>query len=120
MNDSKVLSHEIQIQSENTLIEKESLYCPFNIFKACVIFLSKISMYLKSLSVLLLIILLNPKISIGEIIAEPLKVHGLYKNARERKNRVLELLIQVGLNEEHAARNREIRMTLIDFISNTP
>ena len=44
---------------------------------------------------------LNPKISIGEIISEPLTVHNLYKNVKERKKRVMGLLRQVGLNEEH-------------------
>jgi ATPase components of various ABC-type transport systems, contain duplicated ATPase len=44
---------------------------------------------------------LNPKITVGETIAEPLIVHNLYKNARERKQRVLELLRQVNLKDEH-------------------
>lgn len=44
---------------------------------------------------------LNPKITIGEMIAEPLIVHNIYNSASERKNRVLELLKQVNLGEEH-------------------
>jgi peptide/nickel transport system ATP-binding protein len=47
---------------------------------------------------------LNPKITIGEMIAEPLKVHGLFKTPRTRKQRVMELLKQVGLNESHYSR----------------
>lgn len=47
---------------------------------------------------------LNPKISIGEVIAEPLIVHGLCKNAAERKQRVMDLLTQVGLKENHYSR----------------
>lgn len=47
---------------------------------------------------------LNPKITIGEMITEPLLVHGLYKNQKLRRQRVLELLTQVGLNESHYSR----------------
>lgn len=43
---------------------------------------------------------LNPKITIGEAIAEPLKVHQLCQTTKERKQRVLELLKQVKLTEE--------------------
>lgn len=42
---------------------------------------------------------LNPKITIGEAIAEPLKVHQIGKTSKNRKQRVLELLKQVKLNE---------------------
>jgi peptide/nickel transport system ATP-binding protein len=44
---------------------------------------------------------LNPKITIGEMIAEPLIVHHLCNTAEERKKRVFELLRQVNLSEEH-------------------
>lgn len=44
---------------------------------------------------------LNPKITIGEAILEPMKVHKLYKNDKERKEKVLELLEKVGLLPEH-------------------
>ena len=47
---------------------------------------------------------LNPKISVGEMIGEPLKVHGIYKTAKERKQRVMELLTQVGLAVGHYTR----------------
>jgi peptide/nickel transport system ATP-binding protein len=44
---------------------------------------------------------LNPKLSIGQSILEPLQVHQLHHNDTERKNKVLELLNKVGLKEEH-------------------
>lgn len=44
---------------------------------------------------------LNPKITIGEAILEPMKVHKLYANDKERKEKVLELLEKVGLLPEH-------------------
>ena len=44
---------------------------------------------------------LNPRKAIGPAILEPLKVHGLYRNDRERKARVHELLMKVGLQEDH-------------------
>jgi peptide/nickel transport system ATP-binding protein len=42
---------------------------------------------------------LNPRIPVGEAIAEPMKVHGLYKNDAGRREKVIELLNKVGLNE---------------------
>lgn len=47
---------------------------------------------------------LNPRMTVEEIIAEPLEVHGIYKSDKQRKERVYELLQLVGLNEEHALR----------------
>ena len=44
---------------------------------------------------------LNPRITIGEAIFEPLVVHNMYANNRERKIKVLELLDKVGLEEKH-------------------
>ncbi len=46
---------------------------------------------------------LNPRMSVGAIIAEPLVIHGLYKG-RERRERVSELLRVVGLNPYYASR----------------
>ena len=40
---------------------------------------------------------LNPRMKIGEIIAEPLGIFGLAKNAKEKEARVAELLDKVGL-----------------------
>lgn len=44
---------------------------------------------------------LNPKITVGKAILEPMKVHKLYENDKERKEKVLELLEKVGLLAEH-------------------
>ncbi len=47
---------------------------------------------------------LNPRMTVSDIVAEPLDVHHLYSNRKERGERVLELLSLVGLNSEHASR----------------
>ncbi|MBQ2760085.1 MAG: dipeptide ABC transporter ATP-binding protein [Clostridia bacterium] len=47
---------------------------------------------------------LNPRMTVSDIIAEPLDIHKMYKNEEERKEKVLQLLSKVGLNSEHAAR----------------
>ena len=44
---------------------------------------------------------LNPRIPVGKAIMEPMKVHKLYKNDKERKQKTIELLERVGLLEEH-------------------
>jgi len=44
---------------------------------------------------------LNPRIPVGKAIMEPMKVHKLYKNEKERKAKTIELLERVGLSEEH-------------------
>lgn len=41
---------------------------------------------------------LNPKITIGEAILEPMTVHGLYGNKEKRREKVLELLTRVGVD----------------------
>jgi oligopeptide/dipeptide ABC transporter ATP-binding protein len=46
---------------------------------------------------------LNPRMTVREIVAEPLRVHGLYRGS-EGKQRVAELLRTVGLSPEHANR----------------
>jgi len=46
---------------------------------------------------------LNPKLTIGAALAEPIKVHGLL-SGRRIEERVLELLDMVGLKPEHASR----------------
>ena len=46
---------------------------------------------------------LNPRMTVGEILAEPMAVHGLHTEA-ERESRVRELLDVVGLLPEHARR----------------
>ena len=47
---------------------------------------------------------LNPRMTVADIIGEPLDVHKMYSNEKERKERILELMAQVGLNSEHANR----------------
>src|SRR5688572_10339523 len=47
---------------------------------------------------------LNPRMSIGDILAEPLKVHKVISDAGKRRERVQELLAQVGLLPRHAER----------------
>jgi oligopeptide/dipeptide ABC transporter ATP-binding protein len=44
---------------------------------------------------------LNPRKSIGSIIAEPFAIHGLKRDRAERKRAVHELMETVGLNAEH-------------------
>jgi peptide/nickel transport system ATP-binding protein len=43
---------------------------------------------------------LNPRISIGEAIMEPMRVHGICENDFQRKQEVIELLQKVGLRED--------------------
>ena len=47
---------------------------------------------------------LNPRMTVADIIGEPLDVHKMYKTKEERQARILELMSHVGLNSEHAAR----------------
>lgn len=44
---------------------------------------------------------LNPRLTIGQAIMEPMKVHGLHKNNKARKEKVLELLEKTGLDRVH-------------------
>lgn len=47
---------------------------------------------------------LNPKITIGNAIIEPMKVHKIHNSDMERKAAVIELLKKVGLEESHFSR----------------
>ena len=47
---------------------------------------------------------LDPRMTVEDIIGEPLDVHKLYSNKKERRERILELMSYVGLNSEHATR----------------
>ena len=47
---------------------------------------------------------LNPRMTVADIIAEGIDIHGLGKQQKERMERVYELLETVGLNKEHANR----------------
>ncbi|WP_129723609.1 ABC transporter ATP-binding protein [Xylanivirga thermophila] len=46
---------------------------------------------------------LNPRMTVGDIIAEGIDIHNIYKG-KERQERIYELLGLVGLNQEHANR----------------
>ena len=47
---------------------------------------------------------LNPRMTVEDIIGEPLDVHKLYSTRKERREKVLQLMEYVGLNAEHATR----------------
>jgi oligopeptide transport system ATP-binding protein len=47
---------------------------------------------------------LNPRMTIGQILAEPIKVHRLVSGKAAREKRIQELLTQVGLLPQHAQR----------------
>ena len=47
---------------------------------------------------------LDPRMTVEDIIGEPLDVHHLYSNKKERREKILELMNYVGLNAEHARR----------------
>ncbi len=47
---------------------------------------------------------LNPRMTVGDIVAEGMDIHGLYSDRKERQEKVYELLEIVGLNREHASR----------------
>ena len=44
---------------------------------------------------------LNPRLTIGSAIMEPMQVHGVLANDAQRKDKVIELLKKVNLKEEH-------------------
>lgn len=47
---------------------------------------------------------LNPRITIGEALIEPMQIHNLHDNSRQRKEKVMELLKKVGLEEKQFSR----------------
>lgn len=47
---------------------------------------------------------LNPRMTVEDIIGEPLDVHKLYSSRSERREKILSLMELVGLNAEHATR----------------
>lgn len=47
---------------------------------------------------------LNPRMTVGEIIAEPLEINKVYARKEEQKQRIYELLDMVGLSKEQANR----------------
>jgi peptide/nickel transport system ATP-binding protein len=44
---------------------------------------------------------LNPRLTVGMAIMEPMKVHGLFSSDNERKTRTIEILEKVGLDAAH-------------------
>ena len=47
---------------------------------------------------------LNPRMTVADIIGEPLDVHRMYASKKEREEKILDLMAKVGLNSEHANR----------------
>ena len=47
---------------------------------------------------------LNPRMTVEDIIGEPLDVHKLYSSRAERRDKIINLMELVGLNAEHATR----------------
>ncbi|MFD2209977.1 ABC transporter ATP-binding protein [Virgibacillus halophilus] len=47
---------------------------------------------------------LNPRSTVKEVISEPMQVHQLYKSKKQERERVYQLLEEVGLNRDHANR----------------
>ena len=47
---------------------------------------------------------LDPRMTVEDIIGEPLDVHKLYTSKGERRDKILSLMETVGLNAEHAMR----------------
>ena len=47
---------------------------------------------------------LNPRMTVSDIIGEPLDVHKMYADKQERMEKILEIMARVGLNSEHANR----------------
>ena len=47
---------------------------------------------------------LNPRMTVSDIIGEPLDIHRMNSGKKEREEKILELMGRVGLNSEHASR----------------
>jgi oligopeptide transport system ATP-binding protein len=47
---------------------------------------------------------LDPRMTVGDIVGEGIDIHGLAKSKNDRRDRIVRLLEQVGLNTEHANR----------------
>ena len=47
---------------------------------------------------------LDPRMTVGNIVGEPLDINRTYKSKKERSDRVFEILAMVGLSNEHAQR----------------
>ena len=47
---------------------------------------------------------LDPRMTIGDIVGEPIDIHSLASSSAERREKIMSLLERVGLNSEHANR----------------
>ena len=47
---------------------------------------------------------LNPRMTVSDIIGEPLDVHKMYADKQERMDKIFAMMAKVGLNSEHASR----------------
>jgi oligopeptide/dipeptide ABC transporter ATP-binding protein len=47
---------------------------------------------------------LDPRMTVNELVAEPLRIHGMFRGEHDGRQKVRDLLAQVGLNPEHGAR----------------
>ncbi len=47
---------------------------------------------------------LNPRMTVGDIIGEPLDIHKMFDSKKDRQEKIYSLLDTVGLNREHANR----------------
>ncbi len=47
---------------------------------------------------------LDPRMTVGDIVGEPIDIHKLASNKKERNEKIIEMLRRVGLNSEHANR----------------
>ena len=47
---------------------------------------------------------LNPRMTVSDIIGEPLDIHKMYADKKERMDKIYAMMAKVGLNSEHASR----------------
>ena len=47
---------------------------------------------------------LNPRMTVSDIIGEPLDIHKMYSSKQERMDKIIAMMERVGLNSEHASR----------------
>jgi oligopeptide/dipeptide ABC transporter ATP-binding protein len=47
---------------------------------------------------------LDPRMTVNELVSEPLRIHGMYRGESDGRKVVRDLLAQVGLNPEHGSR----------------
>ena len=47
---------------------------------------------------------LDPRMTVGDIVGEPMDIHKLYDSKEERREKIIRILERVGLNSEHANR----------------